>query len=417
MQLTYRFRLYPSRAQEQKLFAVLDRCRWLYNYFLEKINIRNKNSKIPQRYELQATLPKLKREHPELKQIHSKVLQMVLHQLYSNLHSLAELKRNGRKVGKLRFKCKGWFKSFTCNQSGFKLIEGHGKRKELWLSKIGEIPIVLHRNIDGEVKQVHLKRERSGKWFACLNVEVDKLSKLKQITKAVGIDLGIKHYIADSDGNFVKHPHHILKTEQRLKHEQRRLSKKKRGSNNVVKQRIKLARVHERIRNQRLDFLHKLSRRYVDNYNLIAVEDLEVKQLMELAYNAKNIVDSAWATFLYMLTYKAERAGRWVVKVNARGTSQGCSNCGELVEKQLWIRVHRCSKCGLEIDRDLNAARNILKLGLEKVGWGPAEFTPVEIGSLPARASSVVEAGNPVPLGWGSSLASAQKVHAPIRGY
>jgi len=395
MQLTYRYRLYPSRAQEEKLLATIDRCRWLYNHFLEQLN-RKENGKTPRRYELQATLPELKREYPELKQAHSKVLQMVLHQLYSNLRSLAELKRNGRKVGRLRFKGEGWFKSFTYNQSGFKLIEGHGKRRELWLSKIGSLPIVLHRELDSEVKQVHLKRERSGRWFACFSVEAEEAPKLKQITNPVGIDLGITHYAADTNGNFVEHPHNILKGERRLKLEQRRLSRKEKKSKNRAKQRIRLALVHERIRNQRFDFLHKLSHDHVSRHDFIAVEDLDVKELIEMAHNGKNSADAAWATFLHMLTYKAERAGRWVVKVEPRGTTDKCSRCGEVVEKSLWVRVHRCPKCGLELDRDLNAARNILKLGLEKVGWEPAEFTPVEIGPLPAGASLVVEAGSHV---------------------
>lgn len=395
MQLTYRYRLYPSWAQEQKLLAALDLCRWLYNHFLERLN-RKENGKTPRRYELQATLPKLKREHPELKRVHSKVLQMVLHQLYSNLRALTELKRNGRKVGRLRFKGRGWFKSFTYNQSGFKLIEGHGKRKELWLSKIGSIPIVLHRELGGEIKQVHIKRERSGKWFACFNVEVGETPKAEKFSRPVGIDLGIKHYIADTSGNFVEHPHNIIKSERRLKREQRRLSKKKKSSKNRAKQRIRLARAHERVRNQRFDFLHKLSHDYVGRYDFIAVEDLEVKRMMGSARNARNIADSAWSKFLFMLTYKAERAGKWVVNVDARGTTDRCSICSELVEKPLWVRTHRCPKCGLELDRDLNAARNILRDGLKKVGWEPAEFAPVEIGPLPARASSVVEAGSPV---------------------
>ncbi len=394
MQLTYRYRLYPSRAQEQKLLAALDSCRWLYNHFLERLN-RKENGKTPRRYKLQATLPKLKRERPELKQVHSKVLQMVLHQLYSNLRALAELKRNGRKVGRLRFKGRGWFKSFTYNQSGFKIIEGHGKRRELRLSKIGEIPIVLHRELDGGVKQVHIKRERSGKWFACFSIEVDETQKVKKISKPVGIDLGITHYIADTDGNFVEHPHNIAKSEWRLKREQRRLSRKKRGSKNRVKQRLKLALAHERIRNQRLDFLHKLSRHYINSHDFIAVEDLGVKELIEMAHNGKNRADAAWATFLHMLTYKAERAGRWVEKVEPWGTTDRCSRCGEVVEKPLWARVHRCPKCGLELDRDLNAARNILQDGLKKIGWEPAEFAPVEIEPLPARASAVIEAGSP----------------------
>ncbi|MDI6884389.1 MAG: transposase [Hadesarchaea archaeon] len=255
---------------------------------------------------------------------------------------------------------------------------------------------MLHRKLDGEVKQVHIKRERSGKWFACFSVEVESAPKVRKISKPVGIDLGITHYIADTDGNFVEHPRNITKSERKLKREQRRLSRKKRGSKNREKQRIKLALVHERIRNQRLDFLHKLSRHYVNSHDFIATEDLEIKELIEMAHNGKNRADAAWAAFLHMLTYKAERAGRWVVKVEPRGTTDKCSRCGEVVKKPLWARVHRCPKCGLELDRDLNAARNILQDGLRQVGWEPAEFAPVEIGPLPARASPVGEAGSPV---------------------
>ena len=395
MQLTYRYRLYPSKAQERKLLMALDSCRWIYNHFLEKLN-RRENGKIPRRYELQATLPRLKRERPELKQVHSKVLQMVLHQLYSNLHALAGLKRNGRKVGRLRFKGCDWFKSFTYNQSGFKVVEGHGKRRGLWLSKIGSIPIVLHRELDGEVKQVHVKRERSGRWFACFSVEIEEAPKAGKFSNPIGIDLGIEHYVADTDGNFVEHPHNIAKSEQRLKREQRRLSRKQKGSKNREKQRIRLARVHEGVRSQRLDFLHKLSHHYVSSYNFIAVENLDVRELIEMAHNGKNRADAAWAAFLHMLTYKAERAGRWVVKVEPRGTTSRCSRCGEAVEKPLWVRVHKCPNCGLELDRDLNAARNVLQDGLKKIGWEPAEFAPVEIGPLsPPGTSSVIEAGSP----------------------
>jgi putative transposase len=134
----------------------------------------------------------------------------------------------------------------------------------------------------------------------------------------------------------------------------------------------------------------------VNNYDFMVVEDLGVKELIEMARNGKNRADAAWATFLHMLTYKAERAGRWAVKVEPRGTTDRCSRCGEIVEKPLWVRVHKCPNCGLELDRDLNAARNILQDGLKQVGWEPAEFAPVEIGPLPARASSIIEAGSPV---------------------
>jgi putative transposase len=136
----------------------------------------------------------------------------------------------------------------------------------------------------------------------------------------------------------------------------------------------------------------------ISRYDFIAVEDLEVRQMMESAHNGKNIADSAWYKFLHMLTYKAERAGRWVMKVEPRGTTDKCSKCGEMVEKPLWVRTHKCPKCGLELDRDLNAARNILQDGLKKIGWEPTEFTPVEIGPLSqprAGTSLVAEAGSP----------------------
>jgi putative transposase len=250
--------------------------------------------------------------------------------------------------------------------------------------------------VDGDVKQVHIKRERSGKWFACFSVEVEEVPKVEKFPEPVGIDLGIEHYAADTNGNFVEHPHNIAKSERRLKRERRRLSRKENKSKNRAKQRFKLALVHERIRNQRRDF-HKLSHDYVSRYDFIAVENLGVKELIEMTHNGKNRTDAAWATFLHMLTYKAERAGRWVVKVEPRGTTDRCSRCSEVVEKPLWVRVHRCPGCGLELDRDLNAARNILQDGLKQIGWEPAEFAPVEIGPLsPAGTSSVIEAGSPV---------------------
>lgn len=395
MQLTYRYRLYPSRMQEHRLLVTLDQCRWLYNHFLQQLNQGITNHQTPHRYELQAMLPKLKIEHPELKQVHSKVLQMVLHRLYSNLSTLDGLRRNGHKVGKLRFKKKGWFKSFTYNQSGFRIVEDCGKRRRLWLSKIGTIPMMVHRELDSEIKQVHIKHERSGKWFACFSVEVNASPRAEKLSKPVGIDLGIIHYAADTNGDFVRHPHNLIKLERKLRREQRKFSRRQNGSENWTKQRIKLARVHERVRNRRFDFLHKLSRYYINKHDFIAVEDLRIKELMESVHNGKNITDSAWSNFLYMLTYKAERAGRLVVSVNARGTTSRCSSCGKSIKKPLSVRVHECPECGLKLDRDLNAALNILRRGLRQVGWEPTEFTPVEIGPLPARACPIVEAGSP----------------------
>jgi len=371
MQLTYRFRLYPSRAQEEKLLATLNRCRWLYNHFLEQLN-EKKGGKTPRRYELQATLPRLKCEHPELKEVHSKVLQMILHQLYSNLRGLAGLKRNGHKVGRLRFKGEGWFKSFTYNQSGFKLIEERGKRKELWLSKIGAIPIVLHRELDGEIKQAHIKRERSGKWFACFSVEVeDEPRPLQKTGKAIGIDVGVKHFLTDSEGRQIENPRYYEHSLERVRKLHRQLSKKQKKSANTEKAKVRLARAYERLVNQRDDFLHKLSRFYIQNYSVVATEDLNISNMVKNHLLAGKILDASWGRFLHMLSYKAERADRTVVRVDPRGTS-------------------REYKHG-ELDRDYNAALNILERGLVGLGW--PELTPVEMGPLLSVPASAVVAG------------------------
>jgi putative transposase len=217
--------------------------------------------------------------------------------------------------------------------------------------------------------------------------------------KQVGIDLGLMHYTADSDGLYLEHPGNIKRAERRLTREQGWLSRKKKRSRNRAKQRRRVAGVHERVVNRRRDFLHKLSRYYVDNYGFIAVEDLDCKEMMMSARNAKNHADSSWSTFINMLEYKAGRAGAQLVKVDPRGTSQDCSCCGAHVQKGLWERIHRCPVCGFEVDRDYNASVNILKRALTSVGQGLPEYTPAETGPPPERhvpASLVVEAGSPL---------------------
>ena len=184
MQITYKFRLYPTEDQEKRLLETLEICRQTYNYFLSKIRESNK---IPSRLELQAELPKLKKEKPELNRVYSKVLQMVLYQLYSNLRALAKLKKNGKKVGKLRYKGK-WFKTFVYNQSGFKIIRTGKRLDKLHLSKIGNIPIRIHREIKGKIKQVIIKRYSSGKRFALVCVEKEKEQKPKT-GKVIGLSL------------------------------------------------------------------------------------------------------------------------------------------------------------------------------------------------------------------------------------
>ncbi|MEM3809481.1 MAG: transposase, partial [Thermoproteota archaeon] len=341
--------------------------RQTYNYFLAQWN---GNSKIPSRIELQAQLPKLKREKPELCNVYSKVLQMVLYQLYSNLKALSKMKKNRKKVGRLRFKSKGWFKTFVYNQSGFKLAKT-GKRLDLLhLSKIGDIPIRVHRPIEGRIKQVIVKRHNSGKWFACVFVEKEVNVVQREPKNVVGLDVGVKHFLTDSDGRQIENPRFYEKTIRRIRVLHHWLSRKKKGSKNYEKQKIKLAKAYERLTNQRNDFLHKLSRFYVNNYDVICVENLDIKNMVRKHNLAQKILDASWGKFLQLLEQKAERAAVRVVKVNPRGTSEGL---GYENPYRDWI-----SACRIKMR-----------------GWdspdSPAETKPLLV-EIPA--SSIVEAGS-----------------------
>lgn len=225
VQLTYKFRLYPKPEHEARLLETLELCRQTYNHFLAQWN----GKEIPSRVELQAQLPRLKREKPELRKVYSKVLQMVLHQLYSNLKALSQLKKNGKRVGRLRFKGRGWYKTFIYNKSGFKLLKTGKRLGLLHLSKIGDVPIRVHRPVEGAIKQVAIKRYGSGKWFACMCVERGVQVVSRESKKAVGIDVGVRHFLTDSDGRQIENPRFYERTLERIRVLHRNLSRKKRG--------------------------------------------------------------------------------------------------------------------------------------------------------------------------------------------
>ena len=366
--IAYKFRLYPTNEQEENLLFILEQCRWLYNNLLSLIN---ESKKTPPKRKMQSMLPKLKEEHPELKEVNAKTLQMVVFMLYNNLRALAELKKKGRKVGRLRYKKRGKFKSFILNQSGFKLIETGNRFDRLYISKVGEVPIRIHRSIEGNIKQVIIKRYGSGGWYALICVEEAEAPK-KEIERAIGIDLGIKSFLTDSEGRAIENPRCYERDLERLRIEHRKLSRKKRGSKNWMKQLRRLCKVYERIERRRDDFLHKLSRFYVDNYDLIVVEDLEVENMRRNHKLSSEISDASWGRFLHYLSYKAERAGKTVVKVSPRGTSEGLSWDDPL--------------------RDYISACRILKRGLEKLGQG-LPFEPVERRPLLHITASAVIVG------------------------
>jgi putative transposase len=228
----------------------------------------------------------------------------------------------------------------------------------------------------------------SGKWYAYLLVDYGAgAEELTVIHDAVGIDVGLTPYAVDSDGNDVENPRCLKRELKKLRREQRRLSKKQNGSNNWNKQRTIVARTYERVQDQRNDFQHKLSRHYVDNYDLVVTEKLDMSNLIENSHLSMSISDAAWSSFNQKLAYKAERAGKLFVQVDPRGTSQGCSCCGKLVPKSLSDRWHDCPYCGLHLSRDYNASINILHRGIEKVGQ---ELPELACGHWTATPPSMV---------------------------
>ncbi len=362
--ISYKYPIFPDKATQQKLAESLDACRWLYNKLLERMNEAKENGIKLTTYETQNMIPSLKLENPKLNLVYSKALQMVNYTLYSNIASLAALKRNGYKVGPLRFKGYGWYKTLNYNQSGFKIDQDHGR---LHLSKIGDIRIKLYRKIKGCIKAVIVKRE-GRLWFAIVQADLEP-EPLPETGRSVGLDVGLMSFVVDSDGNSIENPKYAEKSADKLAKAQRSLARAEKGSNNRKKIKDQIEKIHVKINHQRDDFLHKLSRSYVNNYDNICVEDLDVKGLKEKGHNKakhRHIHDAAWSKFIFMLSYKAESAGKKLIKIDPRNTTQRCSNCGSIVPKDESVRVHECPYCGFTCNRDYNSSRNILIAGMEQ---------------------------------------------------
>lgn len=400
MQISHKFRLYPNKQQEENLFETLNLCRQTYNNLLAEFDSWDNINK----YELQSVIPNLKICNPILKKVYSKTLQYENYRLFSNLKALSKKKKKGYKVGRLRFKGKGWFKTFTYNQSGFKLINTGKRFQVLHLSKIGNIPIRCHRSIKGKIKQVTVKHMQSGKWFASVIEERREEIKQQPINKIVGIDLGLTNTVYDSDGNKITNPRYLKKKAEKLAHLQRRMSKKKKRSNNRNRWRIRLARQYEKLVNSREDFLHKLSRYYIDNYDAIAMEDIPIPNMVHNHKLSKSILDSCWGKLRQYISYKAEWAGKLYMPVDYKGTTQRCSQCGKLVPKELQEREHKCPNCGFIAPRDYNSALEIKRLCLQKIRQELPESTLVEMEALSFQGQIPSLKQEAPCVSWGSSL-------------
>ena len=373
MQRAFRYRLYPTRNQRRLMERTLEQCRWVYNQTLAYRKAAwEREGRSANWYETKRLLPQWKEDRPTLKNVHSQVLQNVTERVDLAFKAFFRRVRAGEEPGYPRFKARGRYDSFTYTQSGFRLA---GNR--LTLSKIGDVKVVLHRQVDGTVKTCCVRRASTGKWFVTLTCEVEP-ERLPESTEQVGIDVGLHAFATLSTGEAIANPRFFRKEERALARAQRRMDREAKGTPERNKRRKVVSRIHERSVNRRNDFAHQNSRRIINRYGLIAVEDIGVNRMVHTHCLAKSIMDAAWSGFLFDLTYKAADAGRVIVKVNPAYTSQQCNGCGHRQPIPLSERVYRCPCCGLELDRDLNASLNILALGLQGVRNQSVEAQPVQ---------------------------------------
>lgn len=363
---SFLYRLYLTKKQANALQDVLDECRWLYNELLEQRRVAYKELDIQlSKYQQSMFLPLMKEERPSLAAVHSQVLQNVVDRLDKSFQAFFRRCKAGEKPGFPRFRGEHRYNSFCFPQSGFSLVG-----KELKLSKIGTLRVKMHRPIQGIIKTCTLRRNASGEWSASFSCEVE-LFPQETKEESVGIDVGLEKFATLSNGEQIENPRFFKQGQKALAKAQRKLAKLEKGTAERKKQGKIVAKVHERIRNQRKDFCHKESRKIIERYQSIYVEDLNITAMIEGSYLAKSITDASWNQFLQFLTYKAVDAGRKMGLVNPAYTSQDCCQCGYREAKKLSQREHACSRCGYQASRDFNAAQNILALGLDGLGELP----------------------------------------------
>ena len=360
MKTAYKFRMYPNRQQVAQLELTLDTCRYLYNLALADRKNVYETEGIGQSYEDQAAKLTVERKNGNFNSIYAHCLQDVLRRLDKSFKAFFRRVKAGEEPGYPRFKGEGWYKSFTYpdSETGYKL-DG----SKLTLSKIGSIRIFKHREVEGKIKTCTIKKDNLGHWYAILISEVEDVSPIEPKT-AIGVDVGLKSLVALSGGETVEYPRYYVMAEKKLAAAQRNLSRKKKGSANRRKAKAKVAKISQDVQHHRDEFLHQLSKMLVDSADLIVFENLNISCMLKNHHLAKHIQDHAWGKLIQFTQSKAAKAGKVVELVDARYTSQKCSQCGIMVPKTLAERVHICPNCGLEMDRDINASLNIRTLGL-----------------------------------------------------
>lgn len=351
-----KYRIYPTKSQERLLNNNLEGCRLLYNKMLEQRKEGWENNKQSfSCYEQQ----KYFRHWLDKNQfnIHSQVQQNVAVRIDLAYKAFFRRLKNGEKPGYPRFKGYERYDSFTYPQTGWKVFED-----KIHLTKIGKVKAVIHQKIDGNIKTCTVKKEGND-WYVIFSVELETKQYNSETEESIGIDVGLKSFAVYSDETIIDNPRFFKAEEKKIAKLQQR---KEKATGNRKKKIVKaIQKRHKKVKNKRKDFCHKLSRNIVNKYKTICVEDLDINQMKEEnKYISKSVHDASWRLFMDLLSYKAEDAGRIFTKVNPAYTTQDCSECGYRLKKKLSDRVHNCPNCELVIDRDLNASKNILRIGL-----------------------------------------------------
>ncbi|HEY9873795.1 MAG TPA: transposase [Candidatus Obscuribacterales bacterium] len=391
MRLTYQYRIQPNPAQQAVMLNWLEMLRWHRNWVLGNRYdwLRRTRSQVdrcsivsepigdipelkPTFENESAQLKETKKLFPAYKDIYHEVQQENLKRVDKAWWCWLLPDKNGNRGGRPKFKKKGELRSFTFSRVNHPKAACFLEGSTLRIPRLGIIPVIVHRRIPQgfEIKTATIVHKADG-WYVSLSLQDESVPEplsIDRVEDVVGVDVGLKEFLTTSNGETVPIQQHYRRTQSHLARQQRQLSRKEKGSNRYKKQQNKVARIHQRIARKREDFHYKTAYQLTRKYDLIAVEDLKVKNLARNSKLAKSIYDAGWSAFINILESVAVKCGCHVVKVAPHNTSQNCSGCGVKVPKTLSVRTHECPSCGLILDRDENAAVNILDKALQAVG-------------------------------------------------